>query len=437
MPIEKLVAVLQQLYLNRTQIKTVIYEITGIADIMRGSSQASETLGAQQIKNQWGALRLKKTQKEVMRYCRDCLRIMAEIAVSKLSPDTMKSMTGLPFPMQGQKDQMQQTLAQMKQQYQGIAQQAQMAGQQPPPPPEIPSGVQQALSMPSWEELLSILQDDTQRSYRIDIETNSTVDAEATEDKQDISELLNAMSQFLNGVGPMVKDGTMPFSVAQGILLAVVRRYRFGPELEDQLKEMKAPPPPVDPKIAEQQKAEVEKAGQQVKAEQEKLVEQQRDLERKTEDAQRNIAALQKEAEAEIAMMRKELEMEKAFALKELEMQKAFAQKGLDLEQQSKSAAHEIAVQKSENKLQLKATVQGEQLKHQSEAVAGKAREVAAKEQKLDPKALMEPVVAMLSESFQGMGNQLAEVLTTVKRPKRAVKGADGSWSTVIDKETV
>ena len=199
---------------------------------------------------------------------------------------------------------------------------------------------------------------------------------------------------------------------------------------------MKAPPPPVDPKIAEQQKAEVEKAGQQVKAEQEKLAEQQRELERKTEDAQRNIAALQKEAEAEIAMQRKELEMEKAFAFKELEMQKAFAQKGLDLEQQSKSAAHEIAVQKSENKLQLKATVQGEQLKHQSEAVAGKAKEVAAKEQKLDPKALMEPVVAMLSESFQGMGDQLAEVLTTVKRPKRAVKGADGSWSTVIDKET-
>lgn len=436
MPIEKLVAVLQQLYLNRTQIKTVIYEITGIADIMRGSSQASETLGAQQIKNQWGTLRLKKTQKEVMRYCRDCLRIMAEIAVSKLSPDTMKSMTGLPFPMQGQKDQMQATLAQMKAQYQAVAQQAQMAGQQPPPPPEIPPQVQQALSMPSWEELLALLQDDTQRSYRIDIETNSTVDAEATEDKQDISELLNAMSQFLNGVGPMVKDGTMPFSVAQGILLAVVRRYRFGPELEDQLKEMKAPPPPVDPKVAEQQKAEVEKAGQQVKAEQEKLADQQRELERKTEDAQRNIAALQKEAEAEIAMQRKELEMEKAFALKELEMQKAFAAKSLDLEQQSKNAAHEIAVQKSENKLQLKATVQGEQLKHQSDAVAGKAKEVAAKEQKLDPKALMEPVVAMLSESFQGMGDQLAEVLTTVKRPKRAVKGADGSWSTVIDKET-
>lgn len=436
MPIEKLVAVLQQLYLNRTQIKTVIYEITGIADIMRGSSQASETLGAQQIKNQWGTLRLKKTQKEVMRYCRDCLRIMAEIAVTKLSPETMKAMTGLPYPMQSQKEQMQATLGQVKQQYQMVAQQAQMAGQQPPPPPEIPPQVQQAMAMPSWEELLALLQNDTQRSFRIDIETNSTVDAEATEDKQDISELLNAMSQFLNGVGPMVKDGTMPFSVAQGILLAVVRRYRFGPELEDQLKEMKAPPPPVDPKIAEQQKVEVEKAGQQVQAEQEKLAEQQRELERKTEDAQRNIAALQKEAEAEIAMQRKELEMEKAFALKELEMQKAYAGKQLELQKQSADAAHEIAVQKSENKLQLKATVQGEQLKHQSDAVAGKAKEVAAKEQKLDPKTLMEPVVAMLSESFQGMGDQLAEVLTTVKRPKRAVKGADGSWSTVIDKET-
>lgn len=435
-PLEKLIAVLQQLYVQRQQVKTVIYEITGIADIMRGSSVASETLGAQQIKNQWGTLRLKKTQKEVMRYCRDCLRIMAEIAVSKLSVETLKGMTGLPFPTAQEKQQYQAQIEQMKAQYQQITMAAQQQQRQPPAPPEVPPGVQKALSSPTWEDLLAILQDDLQRSYRIDIETNSTVDAEATEDKEDIGELLNAISQFLNGVAPLVENGSMPFGVAQGMLLAVVRRYRFGPELEDQLKQMKEPPK-ADPKAAEQQKAELQKAQQTVQAEQQKLADEQRELERKTEDAQRNIAALQKEAEAEIAMQRKELEMEKAFALKELEMQKAFAAKQLDLQKQSADAAHEIAVQKSENKLQLKATVQGEQLKHQSDAVAGKAKEVAAKEQKLDPKTLMEPVVAMLSESFQGMGDQLAEVLTTVKRPKRAVKGADGSWSTVIDKETV
>lgn len=435
-PIEKLIPVLQQLYLQRQQVKTVIYEITGIADIMRGTTQASETLGAQQLKNQWGTLRLKKAQKEVMRYCRESLRIITEIAVSKLSPQTLKSMTGLPYPMQSEKQQAQMQLQMVQQQYQQVAQQAQMQGQQPPAPPQIPPQVQQMLGSPTWEDLLALLQDDIQRSYRIDIETNSTVDAEATEDKKDISELLNAISQFLNGVAPMIQDGTMPFDIAQGMMLAVVRRYRFGPELEDQLRKMQAPQPKTDPKVAEQQKAELEKAGQQVEAEKKKVEEAQRVLQQKTEDAQRNIENLQKQAEAELAAQRKEFELEKQYAQRELEMNKQFAARELALQKQVADAEHSLKVQNSEQKLSMKASMQGEQIKQQSEAVAGKAKEVAAKEQKLDPKTLMEPVVAMLTESFQGMGDQLAEVLTTVKRPKRAVKGADGSWSTVIDKET-
>lgn len=247
MPIEKLITVLQQLYLQRQQVKTVIYEITGIADIMRGSSQASETLGAQQLKNQWGTLRLKRSQKEVARYARDCLRLMAEIAVSKLSIETIKAMTGLDFPMMADKQQAQMQLQQMQGQAQQMAQMAQMQGQQPPAPQPPPPQLLAAASAFAWEELLETLQNDMQRGYQIDIETNSTVDAEATDDKKDISELLNALSQFFNGVGPLVQDGTMPFEVAQQMLLAVTRRFTFGPELEDALKKMKPPEQKPDP----------------------------------------------------------------------------------------------------------------------------------------------------------------------------------------------
>lgn len=75
LPINDLVQACQSLYQQREQIKQVIYEITGISDILRGSSVASETATAQNIKNQWGTLRLKRSQKEVQRYCRDCLAI--------------------------------------------------------------------------------------------------------------------------------------------------------------------------------------------------------------------------------------------------------------------------------------------------------------------------------------------------------------------------
>ena len=284
-PIEKLIAVLQQLYLQRNQVKQVIYEITGIADIMRGSSQASETLGAQELKNQWGTLRLKRLQKEVARYARDSLRIMLEIAVSKLSPQTIQGMTGLPYPTGAE-----------KQQAEMVGQQFQQMGQQPPP--EIAQQLQQITSQPSWDEILGLLQNDLQRSYRIDIETNSTVDAEATEDKQNIAELLNAISQFLNGVAPLVQSGSMPFEVASGMLLAIVRRFRFGPELEDQLKEMKAPPPPPpDPKV------QADAANAQADLQMKQLDMQQKQME---------IAARQQELQMEAAFKQQEHAMKMA-----------------------------------------------------------------------------------------------------------------------------
>ena len=238
MPLEKLVAVLQQLYVQRQQVKQVIYEITGISDILRGASVASETATAQNIKNQWGTLRLKKMQKQVARYVRDCLRIMGEIAMTKFSQQTLVQMTGLQFPTAQQKQQAQMVLQQMQTQ-----QQPQMPGQPPAQPPAPPPQIVAAASLPSWDEILGLLANDLQRNYRIDVETNSTVDAEATEDKQNMGEFLNAVAQFMNGVAPLVQQGTMPFDAAKSILLAVTRRYRFGPEVEDELKKMQPPQP--------------------------------------------------------------------------------------------------------------------------------------------------------------------------------------------------
>ena len=232
MPLEKLVAVLQQLYVQRQQVKQVIYEITGISDILRGASVASETATAQNIKNQWGTLRLKKLQKQVARYVRDCLRIMGEIAMTKFSQQTISQMTGLQFPTMAQKQQAQMLLQQ--------AQVQQVPGQPSVQPPQQLIAMAQ---LPTWEDIMGLLANDLQRNYRIDVETNSTVDAEATEDKQNMGEFLNAIAQFMNGAAPLVQQGVLPFDAAKSILLAVTRRYRFGPEVEDDLKKMQAPQP--------------------------------------------------------------------------------------------------------------------------------------------------------------------------------------------------
>jgi hypothetical protein len=295
-PIDKLVGVLQQLYLQREQIKSIIFEITGIADIMRGSSQASETLGAQQLKTQWGGLRLKRAQKLVAAYARDCLRIMEEIAMTKFSSETLQKMTGLPYPTQGQ-----------KQQLAAVAQQTAQTGQ--PVPPEL----QAALQGPSFDDVQKLLANDVSRSFRVDIETNSTIDAEATQDKQDISEVLTALNQFLQGVSPLIESGSMPFQVAQSMMLAIIRRFHFGTEIEGLLQKMQAPQPPADPNAA---KAQAEAAAMQQQMAQDKQ-KHDADMQMKQLDA----GARQTQAQTQMAQAQMDLEIsrqEHAMKLEEL-----------------------------------------------------------------------------------------------------------------------
>lgn len=256
-PVEQLIATLVQLYQAREQCKRVIYEITGISDIIRGSSVASETATAQNIKSQWGTLRLKRLQKEVQRYARDLLRMMLEIAATKFSEDTWAKMTGLPYlttEQRAQAEQISQALKAQGQQFMANVQ----PGQPPPPiPPQVQQQIQQNqadLAKPVWGQVLETLKNDTQRAYRIDIETNSTVEPEAVEDQKNISDLMTAIGQFLNGVGPLVAKGVMPFEAAQSMLLAITRRFRFGSEIEDQIKAMKAPPPEDNGQAGEQAK---------------------------------------------------------------------------------------------------------------------------------------------------------------------------------------
>ncbi len=240
MPIENLIQVLRELYAAREQCKMVIYEITGISDIIRGSTVASETATAQKIKSQWGTLRLKRLQKEVQRYARDLLRMMLEVAASKFSEETWAKMTGLPFVTTTQRQQMEQVFQAMQVQAQ------QMAAQGIQPTPEQTQQFQQLqaeMQKPVWGQVLEMLRDDVQRAYRIDIETNSTIEPEAAEDQQNITEMMTALAQYLNGIGPLVQQGVMPFGAAQGMMMAIVRRFRFGNEIEDYIRAMKPPQP--------------------------------------------------------------------------------------------------------------------------------------------------------------------------------------------------
>jgi hypothetical protein len=340
MPVDKLIIVLRELYTAREQCKQVIYEITGISDILRGSSKASETLGAQEIKTQWGTLRLKNKQAEVQRYAKDLLRIMLELAASKLSEETWAKMTGLPFLLSAQYSELTavaQALHMEVQRIQATQPPPQPGAPPPPPPPQVQQlqQLQQQLQTPQWAQVLELLRNDLSRAYRIDIETNSTVEADATDDKQQIQEVMGAISQLLNGLTPLVTSGALPFQAAQGLLLAVVRRYRFGAEIEDYIKAMQPPKPPDEGTREAEAKLQAEQMQHQQQMAQQALQMQQQKaaLELDTQRQQQERDAMNRELD----LYRREIELQ-------IEEERFTARQAIAQEQHT---AHQRAMQRT------------------------------------------------------------------------------------------
>jgi len=337
MPIDRIMQVLQGLYIQRDQCKQVIYEITGISDIVRGASVPSETLGAQQIKEQWGNMRLRRYQKRVQQYCAGCMRIMFEIAAAKFSIDTFKSMTGLNFPTAQEKAALEQQQAMQQQQALAMAAQAQQQGQEAPEMPE-PEPIP-----PSWEEIADIAKSDLRRSYRVSIETNSTVDPEAVEDQKHISEVMNALSQLIIGSQPLLENGSLPFEAFKALLLTVVRRFRFGTELEETIRSMQAPP---------------QKTGEAEQKAQEELDKQKKDMESKA--AQQEIAAYKQQLkmEAEQAQMKMEMDFQK----KVFELEQKMAREVMRLEQQAQAQKLSVMEAEANRNMQAKEAMHANQM---------------------------------------------------------------------------
>ena len=204
-PLESTAQVLVGLYQERTRLIQSIYELTGISDIQRGSSDPRETRGAQMLKAQFSSLRLQPRQKKVQRFVRDLFRLMAEVIGEVFSPETMTKITGIQVT----------------------------------------------------PEMLDVLRDDD--SYQIDVETDSTVIADDAADKQAVSEYLNAVGQFMQ----LALAGGIPQEVAQKILLWASRRFKVSREVEA-LLETPLPPGGGD---KEPNKASMDMMKEQTKAE--------------------------------------------------------------------------------------------------------------------------------------------------------------------------
>ena len=91
MPIEQYITALQALATRRDDIIQNIYQVTGVSDIMRGSSNPTETATAVKQKTNFGTLRNQDRQNDMQRFICDLYRLKAEIICEQFSFDSLTS----------------------------------------------------------------------------------------------------------------------------------------------------------------------------------------------------------------------------------------------------------------------------------------------------------------------------------------------------------
>ena len=263
-PIAEVAKTLIECFNAREQAIQIMYQITGISDIARGATDPNETASAQQLKAQFGSSRTRTSQREVQRFVRDILCKKAEVIAEHFELPVIQQMSGVKLLMQAQKQQIQQAQAithQRQQQNQQEQQQGLPITQFPPMPP-IPPMVQEAMKEPTWEEVMGVLRNEKTRGFVVDIETDSTIEADQQAQQAAAVQFMTAVTQYLEAcgvilaspggataaplLGEMLSWGTRMFKVADTIEQAI-------DEFVESAEKAAQQPPPPNPKLIEAQ----------------------------------------------------------------------------------------------------------------------------------------------------------------------------------------
>lgn len=299
LPLDVVVQALGQLQAHREAIKSQIYELTGINDVVRGATKASETLGAQELKAKFASVRIQKLQDEVTRFAEDILRIKADILCKHFDPVILAEMANC----------------------------ANM-------PPEDQQLVPAALQLLKQEEKLE---------WRVTIQSDAMAITDYTQQKTERTEFMNAVATFLQSAATVGQNAPELIPMMAKLLQFGVAGFRVGKDVEGVIdkaisdmeaaaEQEKANPQP-DP---EQQKMQAEMAMKERES-QIKQQSQQADIAAKQQIAQMELVTKQQEMSMANTQFQQEMRQEQMRFLQEMkQMQQEF---GLKLEMKQTEAA--------------------------------------------------------------------------------------------------
>ena len=272
LPLDTIAQALVQCYQARADIKGQIYEITGIADIIRGQSAPSETATAQQIKGQYAGLRLRSMQEDVALFATELIRLKAQVMCTRYQPQTILAYAAA----------------------------------------EQMSDADKALI----PQALQLIRDKPLRNFRIDIAADSLVQIDEAQEKQDRMQFLQAFGGFLQQALPVGQASPELVPVMMDLLKYGVQAFKAARPLEgtidaavEQLK-VAAGQPRENPEMQRaQMEAQIEQAKLQQSAQIESLKAQNdQQLEQMRQQFEAQLAQQKIAAEQQMAKYKADLD---------------------------------------------------------------------------------------------------------------------------------
>lgn len=247
MPLDAIVTALDKLREYRAELQQALYQVTGMADIMRGQASAPGTTATEQsIKAKYGSVRMQALQDEFARFASDLQRLKSEVMCRFYEPETLIERSNILLT------------------------------------PDA-SLAQQAVELLKSKSGL----------YRVEVKPESVSLADFAAQRNEATEFVVGVSQFLSASAPLAQSmpGSAPFLLE--LLGLVMTRFRFAAEAEgivdraiqatkQQQQQPQGQPPP-DPKLM----------AAQLKA--------QTDMQKVALEHQADLAKIQAETQAEVA----------------------------------------------------------------------------------------------------------------------------------------
>ena len=366
---------LMSCYQAMEQVKGQIYELMGIADIQRGQTDPSETLGAQIIKSNNAAGRLKTQQHAVVDFATSLLSIKAQIICNHFTDDTLVKISGA---MQ---------LSDQDKQY-------------------IPQAI-------------ALLRDEASKNFRIEVTSDSMIYQDEQQEKADRVAFLSAVGSFLQTALPTAQASPELTPMLLEMMKFGVTAFKAGKQLEgiidqtaDDLRKQyeqskgQPKPPPV-----EIQKAQMDS---QAKMQQLQMTAQ---LEQAKLQGQMELEKAKQEYQAQENQLKFQLEAQRNQA--DMDMQARVAQMKMMTERNTQVLlAHINNGAKIETARISAGESDGEQAYMTEESLAHAMEHP------------MQPIANAIGQGNQQMAQAISALVDTINaqhnRPKTVVRGQDG-----------